>query len=306
MPDTQAAYRGLEPQTALMRAASGMSRTIDQRRPRKLTAAQQAEINRLPKVRALYQRLQSQRQWFTDQKRTIASTKGTPIYREYQEAYLAYRNMKRRQEKALLREVKARYKKEQPVIDIQRQLNGVLSVELETTVEEYVFAERVRVINALFTFATSSPEEECKRRVEAIDALTALCRLQEGKRACRPRPSASPIQLEGNQTSPSALEGRSLSDSLPIECRPTQCIFCVGQEALPAASRLRSFHSRGDLKKHFHRKHLRHHPEDQPIPCPHPRCDTTLTGKMHLLNHAEVIHKTPFSQYRPWCTVCLV
>ena len=192
------------------------------------------------------------------------------------------------------------------MIDIQRQLKGVLSVELETTVEEYIFAERVRVINALFTFAMSSPEEECKRRVEAINALTALCRLQEGQRTYRPRPSASPIQLEGNQTSPSALKGQNLSDSLPIECRPTQYIFYISQETLPAASRLRSFHSCSDLKKHFHRKHLRHYPEDQPIACPHPRYDITLTGKMHLLNHAEVVYKTLFSQYRPWCTVNLV
>ena len=36
MPDTQAAYRGLKPQTALMRAVSEMSRTIDSRRPRTL------------------------------------------------------------------------------------------------------------------------------------------------------------------------------------------------------------------------------------------------------------------------------
>lgn len=294
MPDTQAAYRGLEPQTALMRAASRMSRTIDRRRPRKLTTAQQAEANRHPEVRLLYRRLQSQRQWFADKKRTIASIKGTPIYHEYQKAYLAYRNMKRRQEKALLQEVKARYKKEQPVIDIQRQLKGLLSVAPETaTVEDYVFMERVRVIDTLFTFATSCPEEECKRRVEAISALTALCRLQESRRPCRPKASASTIKLEQNRTPLSTLEGRRLSDSLLIECKPTQCIFCLGQEDLPAATRLRSFHSHGDLKKHFHRKHLRHHPGGQPITCPHPKCHVDLTGTMHLQNHAEVIHKTP-------------
>ena len=220
--------------------------------------------------------------------------KGTPIYNEYQKVYLAHRNMKRRQEKALLPEMKARYKKEQPVIDIQRQLKGLLSVEPETaTVEDHVFVERVRVIDALFTFATSSPEEESQRRVEAINALTALCRLQEGKRPCRLQPFASTIKLERDQTPPSALQGRSLSDSLPIECKPTQCIFCLGQEDLAVATRLRPFHSRGDLKKHFQRKHLRYHPEGQPIACPHPKCHVDLTGTMHLQNHAALVHKTP-------------
>ena len=59
MPNTQAAYRGLKPQTALMRAASGMSRTIDPRRPRKLNLAQQAEVDRHPEVRLLRRRLKS-------------------------------------------------------------------------------------------------------------------------------------------------------------------------------------------------------------------------------------------------------
>ena len=68
------------------------------------------------------------------------------------------------------------------MIDIQR-LKGLPSVELETVkVEDYIFVELIRVIDALFTFATSSPEEEGKRLVEAINALTALCRLQEAKR----------------------------------------------------------------------------------------------------------------------------
>lgn len=101
MPDTRAAYRGLETQTALMRVASGMSRTNDRRRPRRLTAAQQAEVNSHPEVRLLRRRFQSQKQWFTDQKRTVASTKGTPMYDEYQEAYRAHRNIRRRQEDAL-------------------------------------------------------------------------------------------------------------------------------------------------------------------------------------------------------------
>ncbi|KAL9594076.1 MAG: hypothetical protein Q9179_005568 [Wetmoreana sp. 5 TL-2023] len=79
MPDTQAAYRGLKPQTALMRAASGMSRTIDPRRPRKLNIAQQAEVDRHPEVRLFRRKLKSLLQTFQNQKRSIASMKG-PSY----------------------------------------------------------------------------------------------------------------------------------------------------------------------------------------------------------------------------------
>lgn len=51
--DTQAIYRGLAPQTAVIRAASGMARTIDQRRPRALNDNQLAEISRHPEVKLL-------------------------------------------------------------------------------------------------------------------------------------------------------------------------------------------------------------------------------------------------------------
>ena len=182
------------------------------------------------------------------------------------------------------------------MIDIQRKLKGLPSVELETAkAEDYVFEERVRVIDTLLTFATSSPEEECERRVEAIKVLTALCRLQEGKRPRRSKLSA-PVVKERHLTPPSVLDPASLSDSISIECEPTQCIFCIfclGCVALATETRLKSFRSRYDLKKRFHCKHLRHHQDGHPIACPHPRCQDVLTSTMNLQNHAELVHKTP-------------
>jgi len=130
---------------------------------------------------------------FQDQKGSIVSTKGTPVYEEYQRAYRAHRNQKRRLEESLLKEVKARYKREQPVIDIQRQLKGLPVVDEETIeTAAYVFVERVNVIDTLLAFVTPSLEEECKRRVEAINALTALWQL-----AGRPSfPSSKTLVLE--------------------------------------------------------------------------------------------------------------
>ncbi|MCJ1343077.1 hypothetical protein MMC31_001268 [Peltigera leucophlebia] len=171
--NTQAACRGLELQTALMRIASGMSRTIDCRQPRKLNDAQRAEVNQHLEVRLLHRRQKTLFKFIKDQHGSIASIRGDRI------TTIAIRSDG---EKALLKEVVAKYKKEQPVLDIQRQLKSLPVVEEETVqVEEYAFMERNRVIQALFTFATSSLEEKCRRRVEAVNALTALCRLQEAR-----------------------------------------------------------------------------------------------------------------------------
>ena len=292
MPDTQAAYRRLEPQTELMRAASGMSRTIDRRRPRRLDASGQAEVDRHPEVRLLRRKQQSLKEILKANNRSIASRKGTSLYDEYRKASHAHRNMKRRCTEALLKEVKAKWKKEQPVIDIQRQLKGLpIASEATMEVENYILAERVRAIDTLFTFATGSPEDECQRRAAAINALTMLCRVQEG-RGFRRRQCSSDVKLEEGTPS-SALQPSTLSDSLKSECEATQCIFCLGDEGLPAFKRLWVFSSRGDLKKHFRRKHLRHHCDGQPIACPHPRCDAILEGKMQLENHADLVHNTP-------------
>ncbi len=169
------------------------------------------------------------------------------------------------------------------MIDIQRQLKGLPVAEQENLqAAEYVFAERVQAIDAIFTFATSSTEEECQRRAAAINTLIALCKKQEsqGFRRCK-----TDIKVNEEQISPSVSLSPNLSETLPVECKATQCIFCLGNEELSTADRLKTFASRGDLKKHFHRKHLRHHPDGQPIVCHHPGCDVTLTGKMHLQNH---------------------
>ncbi len=71
--------------------------------------------------------------------------------------------------------------------------------------EHYIFVERVRVIESLFTFITSSPGEECKRQLHAISAVTALCSLQESRGFRRRERFASDTKLEKEDRNPSRL-----------------------------------------------------------------------------------------------------
>lgn len=105
------------------------------------------------------------------------------------------------------------------------------------------------------------------------------------------RPFSSQVQPGG--TPHAVLQAQSLSESLPAECKATQCMFRLGNQELPVMKRLWSFSSRGDGKRQFNCKHLRHHPDRQPIACPHPRSDIDLSSKMHLQDHAAVAYKTP-------------
>jgi len=141
--------------------------------------------------------------------------------------------------------------KEQPITDIQDNLHAA----------KYVFAERVQAINALFTFVTSSIEEKCQRRTAAINTSIALCKKQEKPRLPPPQ-DGHQGQKEADFTVrfSTAESGRK---PFPSSAKPPKYIFCLGNEELSAADRLKTFASRGDPKKHFHRKHLR---------------DATLTG----------------------------
>ena len=89
-----------------------------------------------------------------------------------------------------------------------------------------------------------------------------------------------------------AEESRAVLEPFPIECEPTQCIFCLGNSELLLEKRRKTFRNRDGLKRHFHRKHLRHYPDGEPIDCPHPNCDAGLSDKVHLQNYTATVYKT--------------
>lgn len=280
-----------------MRAASGMTRSLDQRRPRALSDNQIAEARRHPEVRLLLRIRKRLAKTIRAQYGTISRTRGTVVYDSYQEACRKYQSKIKAVRKALMAEEKKRYRKQQPIADIEIQLNDrhVECKQLSRSAphEDLLSKERRRVVAALFTFASADVSEECKRRSEAINALIALSQRQERAipKVCHSRHDDGVSEFAVRPV-PSENTNVAASPTVSWECQPTQCIFCLGQKSLRQELRVKTFRSRGDLKKHFHRKHLRHHPDDQPIKCPHPMCNLTLRDKAHLQNHAAIIHGT--------------
>ena len=295
--DTQAIYRGLAPQTAVIRAASGMARTIDHRRPRALNDQQLAEVGRHPEVKLLQRRKEGLKRRIRAKYGTISRAQGTKSksYMRYREAYGQVQSKKKAVKKAMLAEIKARYREQQPVADIVRQLGSTSAKnkhsEAERGPQDQLCDERLRAFTALFTFAAHDQNEERARRSEAINAVTALCRLERPRvrRACRrkqvnPEPAVEESTCKGAKTVEAA-------EPIPIECLPTQCIFCLGNVHLTYERRTKAFFRRDTLQKHF-RAHLSLIPDGQEIDCPHPECDERLSHHQHIQNHAARVHKT--------------
>ena len=107
-----------------MRAASGMARTIDRRCPRALNDDQLAEVYRHPEVKLLQRVKEGLKRRIRAKYGTISRARGTRSYMHYREAYRQVQSKKKAVNKAMLREIKAKYREEQPVADIVSQLGG--------------------------------------------------------------------------------------------------------------------------------------------------------------------------------------
>ena len=233
-----------------MRFACSMSRSIDPRRPRKLTTEQSASVNGLPCIVKLNRRMMKQ-----------SGVRGDSEGEEkYQKARRRLQSEKQRQRRLLLVDLVDRFKKELPVIDSERQLSGkVVDEDMRDALEQsdQVTPEHLLLIDAILTLPETSLENENRRRIAAVNAITAYCGVEEGpasRRIQRGRPvkDDSPPVLKAEE--PDALS--QAIRSIKREMRPTKCFICLGNPSLTLRERVASYATSGSLSRHFLRKHM--------------------------------------------------
>jgi hypothetical protein len=292
--DTQAIVRGLDPQNALMRAACRMSRSIDPRRPQELTKEQSLSVNLSPRICRL---IQAREELKCRLQRTATKN---PIYKELSRQI---NNERQCQRHALLKDVQDTFDKEQPVIDIERQLSGLkFNEDVKTNLESLDDKppEQKHLIATVMTLPAATLEDEMRRRNAAINAITAYCKVEEGgcDSPSRKRGSThatSIVKVEEDTRPLVAAEPLHQAFSIAMlsvyqEERPTICFLCLGNQNLPMSKRIQSFSTPGNLSKHFQRKHLSNLKKGEEITCN--LCKVSLQHKMHLQNHAMKIHRT--------------
>ena len=282
--DVQNIYRGQAPQRDLMRFACSMSRSIDPRRPRKLTTEQSASVNGLLCIVNLNHRIVK-----------LSGLRGDDEGEEkYQKACRRLRSEKQRQRRLLLVDLVDRYKKEQPVIDSERQLAGLVVDEdtLEALEQsEQMTPEHLLLIDAILTLPETSLENENRRRIAAINAITAYCGVEEGlpsrriqRRHLMKDNSPPVVRVE----EPDALS--QAVRSIKADARPTTCFVCLGNPALSLRERVAEYATSGSLSRHFLRKHVSKLQGGEYIDCQ--LCSVRLESRLLLLIHAERFHGT--------------
>ena len=282
--DVQNIYRGQAPQRDLMRFACSMSRSIDPRRPRKLTTEQSASINRLPCILKLDRRIAR-----------LSRVRGRPGgEEEYQKAIRRLRSEKQRQRRLLLVELVDRFKKEQPVIDSERQLSGkVVDEDTRDALEQsdQLNPEHLLLIDAILTLPETSLENESRRRIIAINAITMYCGIEEGpspRGIQRGRPAKDDTPPVIKVEEPDALS--KAIRSIKGEKRPTIYFVCLGNPSLTLRERVVSYTTPGSLSRHFLRKHVNKLEEGEQIDCR--ICDIKLEHRQDFQNHVETSHGT--------------
>jgi hypothetical protein len=280
--DTQAVVRGIQPQVALMRAACTMSRSIDRRRPRRLTQEQSASVDDDPSVRFLLDRREQL-------KRTVPNATKLPKYKALTSKISQERQRRRH---ALLKDIKERWEFEQPVRDVEQQLAGLEPKDDPELVHDVMLPAQGELADSVLSNPGATIEEEMNRRNKAIRAVTLYCGIEEGgmnpiRIGGRSRNAAPPVksQLDYDEE---ALEAAKIS--VFKDKRPKICFLCLGNEGLPLAQRIRPFSTPGDLSKHLGRKHLKHIESGKSLSCN--LCKVPLLDKMHLQRHAQEIHGT--------------
>jgi hypothetical protein len=287
--DTQAVVRGIQPQTAFMRAACTMSRSIDLRRPRRLTQEQSASVDEDPSVRFLLDRRDRL-------KRKVPNATKHP---EYKTLVSKISQERQRRRHALLKAVKEHWEFEQPVRDVERQLAGLDAIDDPEPIHNIMLPAQEELANSILSKPGTTIEEETDRRNGAIRAVTLYCGIEEGgmypvQKAGRSRNIALSTKSQPRYDE-EALEAAKVS--VYKDERPKICFLCLANERLPLAQRIHSFSTPGDLTKHFGRKHLKNIKSSEGLSCN--LCKVFLADKKHLQRHAEKVHRTasPRSSY---------
>jgi hypothetical protein len=107
--------------------------------------------------------------------------------------------------------------------------------------------------------------------MEVIKDLTALCALREARRrhVYHQRGLSLKWDDEMKDASWSNIPESDSSQSFPLECKPLQCIFCLGEKNLGNRHKTSLFSRKDSLKWHV-KAHLDGFTEEDKIYCGHP------------------------------------
>lgn len=296
--DMQNVMNGRASNKNLMRAITRMSRWIDKRRPRHLTAGQRASLREHPEYVEATRRMNEQAEMCKRDASDQMLARLDKLTREKANTF-------HRLERILRKKTRMEFDRKQATRDIERQLSGMAVDDEEAKevlrTEDQMLPEQIHLLEKLFTWPTStSLEAEWQRRNAAVAAISQYCPVLEGGplrgRRKRITPSdgfgeqqsavvvrPAKIRCASPQPSQEELLLRQAEEHIRTAKKPQRCFQCYGNTLLPTHRRTQEWSDYKSTLRHFRGKHLgdrRCH-----------MCCEDLLHEMHLRRHAEDVHR---------------
>ena len=284
-----------------------MSLHIDPRRPKELTEEQRQGLRQDTNVKRLINRRDSLFKEIRDDFKFIKRAGGEPIHELYKESKRAVDRLLKTNERILLKQIQSEFDSAMPVQDLGAQLAGDPEsfgpILATASPMQYSFKERSRIAAAFSSAGLGPMTGDLNWRISIMDDMVSLCTRQE--RRLRKTYQSRKLHMREYTANDSELDSTSSSDRpessdlqclvLPLVCKPTQCLFCLGNTSLPYEERIWKFSTKYSLQRHFDHYHC--FKSGEPCPFPHPECARFIPdNKMHFKNHAARVHGIYMSQ----------
>lgn len=226
--------------------------------------------------------------------RNVADAHGTTLFQKKKKAEARLNSTKKRLRVQMIAQARKRHFRTADTHALDAQFSTA-AVSCTSTQEPqpaelivYNIPERAKVVQLVCSSGKSlSDGARFQRRIQAIEARTALCNRREAQRCGRPKVT---IERELDSTA----DGYDAdAKAFPMVCRPTQCPFCLGKESLPYHHRVYEYAKPHQMMNEVD-KHLKNFAPTDKVPFPHPQCKAAglvLSSVMHYKSHTATVHK---------------
>ncbi|KAM7183511.1 FluG domain containing protein [Rhypophila sp. PSN 637] len=234
------------------------------------------EFDKLPQDPSIVElRRAVTRQWISiRQQYQFIKTAPEDVVKEYRQVQRNMKNAEKSFRDEMTKIFREAYRHRVHKEELERQLNGI------------VLEERNQLQVILYDFNTDLElHQNTKRKIRAINLMVSL--------VCRREIRQPRLLAPCEDSTPEDLREETHGEKIPLMIDRRQCIYCVGDTALPLAARLRKFSKPSNMMTHVENVHLKQGPTVGRFLCHHPDCKHLgdfLKDLDHFKAHVQTVH----------------
>lgn len=298
--NTQAAFLGRPSDEVVQKLARLITLTVDTNAPNTLSRELSKKLANNKRVVQLGRRSKDLTEKLREKYRLVRlAPLNDPLLEAKKQVDAALHREKTNRRKRMLEKARKRHFTNADTATLESQFTGstvaASGEEVKSAVPlQYDIPERSDIVRLTCEpMGDLTDHEKHIWRIEALRARIALCSRQESRGRRRPRFA---YQSSGLMTppegSPEVLE-EDATNRFPLVCKPTQRIFCLGNEHKSDQGRTFEYARPNKMMDEVER-HLKRFAPSDPIMCPHPTCRAAglvLPGVTSFKNHTATVHK---------------